>query len=89
MPEKQKLEILEVTLLTNPERDPHPRFKSWKVKVPYVFKSLMENVAFYPDGWSHRRYFQKRQQQQDRNVRMHMDPSDPVNMELASGTITA
>ena len=28
MPENPKLEILEVSLLTNPERDPNPRFKS-------------------------------------------------------------
>jgi hypothetical protein len=60
MPEKPKLEILEVTLLTNPERDPNPRFKSWMVRVPYSFKSLMENDSFYPNGWSHRKYFPKK-----------------------------
>ena len=88
MPEKPKLEILEVKLLTNAERDPTPRFKSWMVKVPYSFKSLMENDSFYPNGWSHRRYFPKRQQQ-DRNMRRHLDPNDPVNMELATDTNTA
>ena len=82
MPENPKLEILEVSLLTNPERDPNPRFKSWKVRVPYAFKTLMETDAFYPDGWSHRKYFPKRLQN-DRNVRPHLDPNDPVNMELA------
>ena len=84
MPEKPKLEILEVKLLTNPERDPNPRFKSWMVRVPYSCKTLMENDAFYPDGWSHRKYFPKRLQT-DRNVRPHLDPTDPVNMELAQG----
>ena len=83
MPDKPKLEILEVKLLTNPERDPNPRFKSWKVKVPYIWKSLVEDDSFYPNGWSHRKYFQKRVQQ-DRNMRQHMDPTDPVNMELAN-----
>ena len=68
-------------LLTNPERDPNPRFKSWMVRVPYMFKSIMEDNTFYPNGWSHRRYFPKRVQQ-DRNVRQHLDPLDPVNMEL-------
>ena len=82
MPENPKLEILEVKLLTNPERDPNPRFKSWVVRVPYAFKTLMETDAFYPDGWSHRKYFPKRLQH-DRNVRPHLDPTDPVNMELA------
>ena len=84
MPEKPDLKILEVKLLTNPERDPHPRFKSWKVRVPYAFKTLLEDNSFYPDGWSHRKYFPKRLNQ-DRNVRPHLDPNDPVNMEIAAG----
>ena len=85
MPENPKLEIIEVKLLTNPERDPNPRFKSWMVRVPYSFKSLVENDAFYPNGWSHRKFFPKRSQH-DRNVRPHLDPNDPVNMELAQAT---
>jgi uncharacterized LabA/DUF88 family protein len=88
MPDKPKLEIIEVKLLTNAERDPNPRFKSWMVRVPYSFKTLMEDDAFYPDGWSHRKYFPKRLQQ-DRNVRQHLDPNDPVNMELAHGANTS
>ena len=83
MPEKPELKILEVKLLTNPVRDPNPRFKSWMVRVPYAFRDLMENNAFYPDGWTHRKYYPKRLQQ-DRNVRPHLDPYDPVNMEIAS-----
>ena len=82
MPDKPKLEILEVKLLTNPVRDPNPRFKSWMVRVPHSFKTLMEDDAFYPDGWSHRKYFPKRIEQ-ERNVRQHLDPHDPVNMEIA------
>ena len=42
MPGKPKLEILDVKLLTNPDRDPNPRFKSWMVRVPYSCKALME-----------------------------------------------
>ena len=82
MPDGPKLEILEVKLLTNPDRDPNPRFISWMVKVPYAFKNLMVDDAFYPSGCSHRKYFPKRYQS-DRNVRPHLDPNDPVNMELA------
>ena len=82
MTERPELEILEVKLLTNPERDPNPRFKSWKVTVPYSCKSLMEDDSFYPNGWSHRKYFPKRVNH-DRNMRAHLDPTDPVNMELA------
>ena len=85
---KTKLNILEVKLLTYPERDPNPRFKSWKVRVPYACKELMENDSFYPNGWSHRKYFPKRmQQQQDRNTRIHLDPNDPVNMEIAQSAV--
>ena len=85
LPEKQKLQILDVKLLTNPDRDPNPRFKSWKVTVPYAFKTLMESDSFYPNGWSHRKYLPKRvQQDKDRNVRQHLDPNDLVNMEIAS-----
>ena len=43
MPEKPNLEILDVKLLTNPERDPNPRFKSWIVTVPYACRTLMED----------------------------------------------
>ena len=83
MPDKPKLEILDVQLLTNPERDPNPRFKSWMVRVPYTFKTMMEDDSFYPNGWSHRKYFPKRtQQRQSRNMRMHLDPNDPVNIEM-------
>ena len=46
MPDKPKLEILDVRCLTNPERDPNPRTRSWVVRVPYKFKSLMENAEF-------------------------------------------
>ena len=50
MPEKPKLEIMEVRLLINAERDPNPRFKSWMVKVPYSCKCLFENDSFDPNG---------------------------------------
>ena len=70
-------------MVHNPERDPNPRFKSWMVRVPYTFKTMMEDDSFYPNGWSHRKYFPKRtQQQQSRNMRMHLDPNDPVNIEM-------
>ena len=52
MPDKPKLEILDVQLLTNPERDPNPRTRSWVVRIAYKFKSLIENAGFYPSGWS-------------------------------------
>ena len=40
-------------------------------RVPYSFKALMEEDSFYPNGWSHRKFFPKRaQQQQDRNMRV-------------------
>ena len=43
----------------------------------------MEEDSFYPNGWSHRKFFPKRtQQQQDRNKRLHLDPNDPVNIEM-------
>ena len=46
----------------------------------------MENNTFYPDGWTHCKYYPKRLQQPDRNVRPRLDPNDPVNMEIANGT---
>ena len=78
MPEKPELEILDVRCLTNPERDPNPRTRSWVVRVPFCFKSLMENDEFYPAGWCHRKYFPARNQG-SQNKRMHLDPNDPVN----------
>ena len=89
MPEKPELEILSVRCLTNPERDPNPRTKSWVVRVPFMFKSLMENDDLYPAGWSHRKYFPARNQT-NQNKRMHLDPNDPVNrmMEQQAKNIT-
>ena len=52
----------------------------------YAYRELMENNTFYPDGWTHCKYYPKRLQQPDRNVRPRLDPNDPVNMEIANGT---
>ena len=93
MPDKPELDILDVRCLTNPERDPNPRTRSWVVRVPFKFKSLMENVEFYPTGWSHRKYYPPRNQgkSNNQNKRMHLDPSDPVSRMMAQlqGTETA
>ena len=87
MPEKPKLDILEVKLLTNPERDPNPRFKSWMVRVPYACKELMDNDSFYPNGWSHRKYFPKRmQQQQDRNTTIFQNTVHLLYQDLEKKT---
>ena len=81
MPDKPELEIIEVRCLTNPERDPNPRTRSWVVRVPYKFKSLMENPEFYPCGWSHRKYFPPKSQA-SQNKRFHLDHTDPVTRML-------
>ena len=81
MPDNVDLEVLDVRCLTNPERDPNPRTRSWVVRVPFKFKSLMENDEFYPTGWSHRKYFPPRNQGYQ-SKRMHLDPNDPVNRML-------
>ena len=93
MPDKPELEILEVRCLTNPDRDPNPRTKSWVVRVPFGFKTLMETAEFYPSGWSHRKYYPPRSQgnSNNQNKRMHLEPSDPVSRMMAQlqGTETA
>ena len=60
MPEKPELEILDVRCLTNPERDPNPRTRCWKVTVPFKYKDFMENDEMYPSGWRYRKFFAAR-----------------------------
>ena len=48
------LQVLEVTCLTN--GIDNPRTKSWKVKVPYKDKELMEKNELYPEGWTYRKF---------------------------------
>ena len=50
--------MLEVTCLTYGLDT--PRSKSWKVKVPYKHKELMEKNELYPEGWTYRKFFAPR-----------------------------
>ena len=54
------LQVLEVKCLTNGIEN--PRTKSWKVRVPYRYKELMEmNELYpYPVGWTYRKFFAPR-----------------------------
>ena len=55
---EKNLEVLEVTCLTYGLDT--PRSKSWKVKVPYKYKELMELNELYPEGWTYRKFFAPR-----------------------------
>ena len=71
----ESLQVLEVQCMTKPNEDGEPlRTKCWKVQVPNKFREHMLKDVAYPYGWSHRRYFPKRSQQQQRRV----PPLDPT-----------
>ena len=53
-----ELQVIEVTCLTYGLDN--PRTKSWKVKVPYKYKELMEKNELYPEGWTYRKFFAPR-----------------------------
>ena len=53
-----ELQVLEVKCLT--AGIDNPRTKSWKVKVPYKYKELMEKSELYPEGWTYRKFFAPR-----------------------------
>ena len=55
---EKDLQVLEVTCLTHGLDS--PRSKSWKIKVPYRFKDLMEQDELYPEGWTYRKFFAPR-----------------------------
>ena len=55
---QKDLEVLEVKCLTT--GIDNPRTKSWRVKVPYKFKELMEKNELYPEGWTYRKFFAPR-----------------------------
>ena len=52
------LQVLDVKCLTTGMDN--PRTRSWKVKVPYKFKELMEKNELYPEGWTYRKFFAPR-----------------------------
>ena len=55
------LNILKVTCLSKPNSSGEPlRTKCWKVQVPNKFREHMIKDEAYPYGWSHRRFFPKR-----------------------------
>ena len=56
------LQVLEVKCLTNGIEN--PRTKSWKVRVPYKYKELMEKNDLYPEGWTYRKFFAPRNMNQ-------------------------
>ena len=78
--EKVDLAVLEVKCLNNLEKDPSPRTRCWKLTVPYVHRELMNCDELYPAGWSHRRFFPPRNQQN--NAKRHQ--ADPVLEHLSS-----
>ena len=55
---EKDLQVLEVKCLTT--GIDNPRTKSWKVKVPYKHKELMEKNELYPEGWTYRKFFAPR-----------------------------
>ena len=61
---EKDLQVLEVTCLTYGFES--PRSKSWKVKVPYKYKELMEQNDLYPEGWTYRKFFAPRSANQGR-----------------------
>ena len=67
--------------ITKPRDDGYPlRTKSWKVTVPNRLREYMMKDEAYPCGWSHRRFFQKRNIPAVPDVdpsakKVHLDPT--------------
>ena len=70
------LEVLEVKCLTNGIEN--PRTKSWKVKVPYKYKELMEMNELYPIGWTYRKFFAPRSVNQGAGGAKKSRPDDEL-----------
>ena len=89
LPDKPKLDVLEVKCLNNFEIEPNPRSKCWKVTVPYSFRELMELDELYPSGWSHRKFFPPRKNQQNQQQQNQQQPKrpnlDPIAAILENG----
>ena len=64
LPGGSALEVLEVDQINSHLQ--HARTRAWKVTVPYACRELMDNVALYPPGWTHRAYFAPRQERSKR-----------------------
>ena len=59
LPGGAALEVLEVEQINSHLQ--HARTRAWKVTVPYGCRDIMDNVALYPAGWTHRAFFAPRQ----------------------------
>ena len=59
LPGGPALEVLKVDQINSHLQ--HARTRAWKVTVPYGCREIMDNMALYPAGWTHRAYFAPRQ----------------------------
>ena len=77
----EPFEILSISCMTKARDDGYPlRTKSWKVTVPNRLREYMMKDEAYPCGWSHRRFFPKRNNNAVPDVnpsakKVHLDPS--------------
>ena len=56
-----KEEELHVEPVRRKDDDPNPRTRAWKVTVPNLWREQALNKSdFYPRGWSHRQWFERR-----------------------------
>ena len=60
MPAELKQGDIQVKLLNNLDEEPNPRTKCWKVTVPYIFREVLGMDTFFPNGWSHRKFHNKK-----------------------------
>ena len=75
LPGTATLEVLKVDQINSHLQ--HARTRAWKVTVPYACRDIMDNVALYPPGWTHRAYFAPRQ---DRNKRARAGQEQGLNV---------
>ena len=77
---QNELQVIEVTCLTYGLDN--PRTKSWKVKVPYKYKELMEKNELYPEGWTYRKFFAPRTSNQGTGATKKPRPDDNLVDEI-------
>ena len=74
----EELVVIEAKCLTKDDIV-NPRTKCWKVTVPHKFREYMEKDSAYPSGWSHRKFFQARNNNSRTPALNPMEGLDQVN----------
>ena len=78
----EPLVVIDAKCLT---KDDNPRTRCWKVTVPHKYRDYMEKDSAYPSGWSHRKFFQARNNKNTTPALNPLEAMEQVSKKAKNG----